>query len=106
MNYNIDENVPLSVTILKNNGTPDTGKTVLIYIIDDDNAATVINGGAMTEDILGYYRYSFTHGQTVNKTYSWYALETGTFVGGGKFRVTTDKQDLTNTIDFSDGRAV
>ncbi len=103
MIYNIDENIPLSVIVLKNNGTPQDGETVEVFIYDDDTPVLVIDAALMIEDLVGYYRYNFVHGKTVNTNYTWYAVDAGKFVGGGKFRVTTNKQEIINNIDSNEG---
>ena len=78
MTYQIGENIPFSVILLRSNGNPKTGKNCELTVFDDTTGLKVLDEQAMTEDQPGYYRYTLdTSLMLTSKTLTFYCFESG-----------------------------
>lgn len=111
MIYQAGEQVPIGTYITRTNGRPDTNESPNAFIINVDTGQIVINQGNVTQIFDGFYRYIFTPSVTIDTTFLWFFKEgnlagSGDIYDSGYFRIVTTKQQLTDTIDLDDGRAI
>lgn len=112
MIYQVGESIPIIQAIFKNNGTPETGLSLFITIIQASTGNVIINGASVTELGNSLYQYIWNNGITTDSTFLYVIkaggglASAGTIYGSGTFRIVTTKQQLTDTIDLSDGRAI
>lgn len=102
MIFQIGENIPFTVVLLKNNGTRDTGKSPDVTLVSNDTGAEILTDQIMTETILntsGIYRYLWTNTLTVNTTLTYFIKNAGTVVSSGTIRVVNVLEQIMNNID-------
>jgi hypothetical protein len=86
--------IPISVIILKNNGTPDTGKNPTITLFNETLGTRILNDVIVPEDAFGLYTYEWTHGLTINSDLIYFIKDGTDVIDSGKFRIVTVQQEI------------